>query len=46
MLEDEKKTPYFGIYVKKGDSYAFLKKSEKTRNFWISQHKERSYQNS
>ncbi len=24
-----KKTSYFGIYVKKGDSYAFLKKSEK-----------------
>ena len=24
-----KKIPYFGIYVKKGDSYAFLKKSEK-----------------
>lgn len=23
-----KKTPYFDIYVKKGDSYAFLKKSE------------------
>ncbi len=24
-----KRVPYFGIYVKKGDSYAFLKKSEK-----------------
>lgn len=24
----KKNTPYFGIYVKKGDSYAFLKKSE------------------
>lgn len=27
------KTPYPGIYVKKGESYAFLKKSEKKRNF-------------